>query len=142
MRGRFTLDGKAKIALGVTEQSLDVTGTQVFLRGTNPDPRPGGLLALPSNIGHFTRSRFAVVPEVGATLGYYVTDWMRLSVGYNFLYWSDVVRPGMQIDRNINTNQVPNFGVAPFNTNPPPQRLFRSTDFWAQGLTLGAELNF
>ena len=142
IRGRFTLDGKAKIALGVTQQSLDVSGTQVFLRGVNPDPRPGGALALPSNIGHFTRSRVAVIPEVGATIGYYATDWMRVSVGYNFLYWSDVVRPGDQIDRNINTNQVPNFGVTPFNTNPPPQRLFRSTDYWAQGLTFGVELNY
>ena len=142
MFGRFTLDGRAKMAMGVTQQSLDVQGTQQFLVGVNPDPRPGGLLALPSNIGHFTRSRFAVVPEVGVSIGYYATNWMRISAGYNFLYWSDVVRPGDQIDRNLNTNQIPNFGVLPANVTPPPQRLFRSTDYWAQGLTLGVELNF
>src|SRR5262249_23740520 len=85
----------------------------------DPDPPPdrprppnagtigaGGLLTGPGNIGSSTTGRFSVVPEVGMNLGYYVTDWMRLSVGYNFLYWSGVARPGEQIDRRVNLNNA------------------------------------
>ncbi len=144
LRGRWTLDGRFKLAMGVTEQNLTVNGSQVFLVGANPDPRPGGLLALPSNIGSFSRTSFAVVPEVGGSVGYYVTDRVRLSVGYNFLYWSSVVRPGEQIDRNLNSQQIPGFNfpnVTP-STTPPPVRLFNTSGYYAHGLTFGVEFNF
>lgn len=141
--GRLTLDARARVAFGVTSQNLTVEGTQTFLVGVNPDPRPGGLLALPSNIGSFSSTRFSVVPEIGGSVGYYVTDWLRLSVGYNFLYWSSVVRPGDQIDRNLNSNQIPGFNVPiVLSTDPPPRRLFSPTDYWAHGLTFGAEVHF
>jgi hypothetical protein len=152
MFGRLTLDGRVKLALGITQQELTVDGNQQIIGRNNPDPRPGGLLALPSNIGSFSSSRFSVVPEVGGSVGYYVTDWMRLSVGYNFLYWSSVIRPGDQIDRNLNSDQIPNFNLVPvagggfrparISTDPPPQRLFNPTDYWAHGLTFGVEVNF
>jgi hypothetical protein len=149
--GRMTLDGRVKVALGVTQQDLTVEGNQQIIGRNNPDPRPGGLLALPSNIGTFSSSRFSVVPEIGGSVGYYVTDWMRLSVGYNFLYWSSVIRPGDQIDRNLNSNQIPNFNLVNVNgvlrpavisTDPPPRHLFNPTDYWAQGLTFGVEVHF
>jgi hypothetical protein len=141
--GRWTVDGRAKLALGVTSQSVDVQGGQSVVGAVNPDPRPGGLLALPSNSGPRSRGTFGVVPEVGVSLGYYVTDWMRLSAGYNFLFWSNVARPGGQIDRNINSNQLPNFNVPPVaSIDPPPARLLNGTSYYAHGLTFGVELNF
>ncbi|MGG7379585.1 BBP7 family outer membrane beta-barrel protein, partial [Escherichia coli] len=60
----------------------------------------GGLLALPSNIGNFQRNRFGVVPQVGLKVGYNLTDNLRVYVGYDFLWWCNVVRPGDQIDTN------------------------------------------
>ena len=35
------------------------------------------------------------------TLGYQLTETVRLYAGYNFLYWTNVARPGAQIDRNL-----------------------------------------
>ena len=51
--------------------------------------------------------------------------------GYSFMYWSNVVRPGDQIDRNLNPNLIPTsatFGgpatprqpTAPFRTSVSP----------------------
>ena len=57
-----------------------------------------------SNIGHFSQSQFAVVPEIGVKLGYQLTPNLRLQAGYNFLFWSNVVRPGQQIDTSVNPN--------------------------------------
>ena len=100
---------------------------------------PGGLLALPSNIGRFSRDRFGLIPEVNLNVGYQLTDHLRLFVGYDILYWSNVVRPGDQISRSINPTQQLGgtlMGVAA----PLPQ--FHTTDFWAQGVSLGLDLQF
>ena len=54
--------------------------------------------------------------------------------GYNFMYWSNVVRPGDQIDRNINPNLAPVFGGTAGGVGAAaPARLNRETDFWAHG---------
>lgn len=144
MRDRFTIDGRAKLALGVTDQQLEINGNQTLRRNGTTMNFAGGLYALSSNIGRFRQSRFAVVPEVGISAGYYVTDSIRLSVGYNVLYWSSVIRPGQQIDRNLNGNLIPNFdlvGVPPSQAARPAV-LFKTTDYWAQGITFGMEIQF
>jgi hypothetical protein len=104
----------------------------------------GGVLALPNaNIGQYSRDVFSVVPEIGVTLGYQVTSRWRATLGYNFLYWSNLIRPGDQIDTTIDVTRVPRF--LPPNSNvqpvfpPRPTVLFASTDFWAQGISFGAE---
>jgi hypothetical protein len=144
LRDRFTLDGRAKLALGVTDQQLEITGNQTLRRNGVTRTYVGGLYALGSNIGRFSQSRFAVVPEVGISAGYYVTDRVRLSVGYNLLYWSSVIRPGQQIDRNLNGNLIPNFDLAgiPPSQAARPAVLFKTTDYWAQGITFGVEVQF
>jgi len=72
-----------------------------------------------------------------------VTDWCRLSVGYNFLYCSSVLRPGNQIDRVLDETLIPNFGtgVAPAGQSRPAP-ILRGSDFWAQGLNFGVEFRF
>lgn len=148
---RFTLEGEAKLALGVTHETSTVDGFFTVPPGVfNPDPRRGGLLAEPSNIGTFSRDRFAVVPEVGLRLGYDVHDCVRLTVGYNLLYWSSVMRPGDQIDRNIDVTNIPNFQARDANGNlittpvspARPMALLKDTDYWAQGLTFGIEFRY
>jgi hypothetical protein len=92
----------------------------------------------------FERDRFSVIPEVGINLGYQITDGLKIFVGYNFLYWSNVVRAADQIDRTLDINQIPNFRGT---TNPPaPQRRpfvpFKETSFIAHGLTAGLEYRY
>jgi hypothetical protein len=142
--GSWFIDGRAKIALGDNHETLNIGGNQVI---TTPagvtSVFTGGLLALPSNIGHFNKDVFAVVPEVGLKVGYQFSDCLRFTVGYDLTYWSRVIRPGGQIDTVLDANQIPNFGAnAPPVANPRPVVLFRETDFWAQGISFGVELRY
>jgi hypothetical protein len=141
--GRFILGGFTKVALGDVHESVSITGNTVFTPvGRMPVTLPGGLLALDSNIGTHFQNRFAVVPEVGVKVGYRITDWCRAFVGYNFLYISDVMRPGEQIDLRVNTAQLPLLGQAPGAAVPPPIVPFRHTDFWAQGVNFGFQFTW
>jgi hypothetical protein len=97
---------------------------------------PNALFAKASNIGRTKADAFAVVPEVNLNIGYEFNSNLMAYVGYNFLYWSDVIRPGDQIDPNVNTLFPINIG-APF-----PARKFDHTDFWAHGVNFGVALRF
>lgn len=140
-RGRWFVGGRASVALGVNSQTIDISGSTVITPpGGTPTSYPGGLLTQPSNIGHYTRSAFAVVPEVGVRAGAQITEHARVFVGYNFLYMSNVVRAGDQIDLRVNPNQLPpNNGLG----GPAlPAFTPKTTDFWAQGISLGLELRY
>lgn len=135
--GRWDFDLKTKLGIGETQQMVNISGSDVITDPVNGVRTfNGGLLAQPSNIGSYTRNRFAFAPEVGFTVGYHVTEHFRLFAGYNFLYLSSVVRPAEQIDRTVNVNQI----APPIAGGPArPAFTFHSTDFWAQGVTAGIE---
>jgi hypothetical protein len=148
-RGRWLFGAQAKVGLGCVQQALDIQGSTTLTQAAtgNNIVAPGGLYAQPSNIGSHSQSRFAVAPEVGLRVGYQFTDHISAFVGYNFLYLSSVIRPGDQIDRSIDVRQVP-FGLGSTVMLPPPPgvqhpiALFRTTDFWAQGVNVGLEIRY
>jgi hypothetical protein len=141
-RGRWVLDLRGKIAFGVTHEIIDINGSTVITTPTGQvSTFRGGLLAQASNIGSFTDDVFAVVPEANVNLGYQLTNHLGVFIGYTFLYWSRVVRPGDQIDRGL--PELPFFptGIHPVG-EPRPALNIKQTDFWAQGLNFGAELRW
>ena len=95
-------------------------------------------MARQTNIDEYGDDDFAVVPEVGITLRYQLTCRLRATFGYSFIYWSDVARPGEQIDTRLNPNLFPPEQV-PFSGALRPRFVFRDTDFWAQGLNFGVD---
>ncbi len=135
-----------KIALGQTTEVVKIDGaTAVYtpvLGGIATERFPGGLYALPTNIGRYTQGVFAVVPEGTFKIGLKLGDTGRFYVGYNFLYLSDAVRAGDQLDRTINPSQIPvlngNGGLAADRPRP----FFNRSDFWMQGLMLGLETRY
>ena len=138
--GNWSLDARASVALGVTQQELDINGTQTRLRpGQAPANFRGGLLAAGPNLGHFTRDRFSVVPEATVNLGYWLTDNLRAYVGYNFLYWTNVIRPGDQIDHVVDLSFVPNGPAVTPSGQLRPAPLFKQTDLWVTGINFGVE---
>ncbi len=137
--GRLFLDVNGKVALGDVVQIVDIQGvtTTTDALGGVITSR-GGLLALNSNIGHYDRNRFAVLPEVTFNVGYRVCDWMRVFVGYNFLYLSSVVRAPDQINRTVNPTGIPLNGGTVMGA-PQPTFAFHGTDFYAQGINFGLQ---
>ncbi|QDU22004.1 BBP7 family outer membrane beta-barrel protein [Urbifossiella limnaea] len=122
--GRFSVTGRMAVALGTTTSERDVTRTRVVVPGlTN-----GGLAGLTPvtlvNVGaRDQQSDFAVAPEFGLKFGWRAADALHLTAGYSFQYWSRVRRAQEHFD------------LGGFAANP-------TTDFWAQGLSLGLELRY
>jgi len=144
--GRWSIDGRGQLAIGGNSQLLDISGSQRFVAPNGTVQNfTGGLLAEPSNIGHFHHSAFSFVPQIGVNVGYQILPGLRGFVGYNFLYWTNVIRPGTSIDRSLDVTQIPNFPLNPEPAPVPgkhPAPVFNETNFWAQGITFGLEMTY
>lgn len=143
-QGRLACQVRATVGFGETHETVAVSGAQLRITRTGEATvSPGNLLALPTNMGLTTRNQFAVVPEVGINFGWWLTDNVRVNLGYNFLYWSNVVRPGDQVDPVVDISQIPNFrsGV-PFTGFARPTVVPNDTDIWAQGINAGLEFRW
>jgi hypothetical protein len=143
---RFDTSVLAKVALGDNYQTVSINGnTSVTGFGLPTGITPGGLFTQATNIGQQSRNEFAVVPETQVQLGYRVTSAFRIFVGYDFLYMSNVVRPGNQIDTTLNlTGNSALTGVSPSTLTGAarPAALFNGSSFWAQGVNIGASYQF
>jgi hypothetical protein len=139
----FTLD--TKLGLGWTDQEVEIGGVTTLFEppGRFVDLLQGGILAVPSNSARQSHDTFSVVPEISVNVGVELFDCIRAYVGYDLLYWSSVVRPADQLDRVIDTRQIPtdvDFGIAGTTLVPSPP--FVRTDFWAHGFHVGAAVHF
>jgi hypothetical protein len=142
-RWGFQLLGK--MALGGSFYDTDIGGmtttTVTPSAGGTPSATStaGSVLSQPTNIGNYGSSSFAAVGELGATVDWAIWSQCRLSVGYTFLWWSQVARAASQVDPSVNPTQFP-----PGTLSGPaaPAYHLRTTDFWGQGLNLGFEYQF
>jgi hypothetical protein len=112
--GKFAIDLTGKCAIGTTVQSVERNGQPVTHQSSHGEKRHN--------------SRFAVIPEATANIGYQVTDWWRVQIGYNFLYWNKVGRAADQ------QALIPGATAGPATKN--------YSDFWAQGINFGMEFRF
>jgi hypothetical protein len=140
-RGYWTLDGLVRLAVGNTRQTVQISG-QSTINDPSSVPAiqsfPAGFLALGSNSGEYSQNQFAVVPEFGLACGYQLTEHIRLTVGYTGIYWSNVVRPGQHMSRDINPNLLPPVATPTTGARRPAFE-FDTIDYWAQGINLGGE---
>jgi hypothetical protein len=137
---RLSLNTTGRLGLGAMSETVSINGNStVFALNTPPANFAGGFLALPTNIGSYHRSVFALVPRVGVKLGYNILPRLKVHVGYDMIYCNKVVRPGDQIDLALNTSQALGH---PLVGQPRPAFTFHGSDLWAQGLDVGAELRF
>ncbi len=144
--GHVLVEGTFKVAVGTTSENLLVAGGQLR---TLPDATsvssPAGLLALPSNIGSHHINKFAQVPELSLKLSAPVASHVTVSAGFSAMYWSRVMRPAQQIDRDLDVRQIPNFpgaASAPPTGFGQPDVSFRQSDLWALGISVGVGINW
>jgi hypothetical protein len=137
--GPWSIDATGSVALGASHEVLNVTGHFTAVNYKNSSG-PEGIFAQPSNSGRHGASDFAAVPEVQLKIGYRPTAWMRITLGYDFIYYSSVVRPGDQINRNLPKGQTFLQGDVVSATEPVP--LFNTTSFFAHGINVGVEINY
>jgi len=138
-QGRFFVNGTGKIALGGVQQLVNADGLFATTLPAGTTVTPGGFFVAQTNSGRHARDQFAWVPEVTINVGANLTDHVRASVGYNFLWINNVVRPGDQVDRVQNPTQFAPTGlVGPARPAVP----FNDTSFWAQGFNFGLEFRY
>jgi hypothetical protein len=140
--GAFYIAAKTKVAIGVTHSSLRISGSSQVFNPTTGETfftDQGGVLALATNIGEHSKDSFAVIPEAEISVGFHLTENLRIYAGYSFVYWSDVMRPGEQIDHTINPVFLPTSDAfGPAAGGPArPRVLLETTDFWLHGISAG-----
>lgn len=140
-RGRWTTNLTTRLALGNLAREVTIDGaTTVTVPGVAPITRAGGLLAQTTNIGVYKDDKFAVLPEVQFNLGYQLNCRTKLTVGYDFRYLGDVVRPGDIIDPTVNGTLLdPNLT---FDGPARPRFDWNDSEMWLMGLSLGIACNF
>lgn len=118
--GRWTADLQSTLAVGVTVGHADFDRTRAT---TTTVPGLGAVPAVLRGGAGGTSDLFAVVPEVGLKFGYQAAESVRLTAGYDFLYWSRVRRAQELYDLSGTLRGG-------------------GTDVWAQGLTLGLDVRY
>ena len=145
-RSCWSLDVTGKVALGGTTTTTTIDGiTQTWETINSPDvdtSDPGGLLALPTNIGRYRQGEFAVMSELEVALRQELTCNLWLRPGYNLLTWSRVGRAVDQIDLGVNPSQIPPGNLDTLVGEARPAFTPATTSFWAQGLNVGLEYQF
>lgn len=144
-RGPFTLSLMGKLSMGNMRETLTIFG-----RSSRTPPAgvatnfTGGLLALPTNMGTYTKDDFAIIPEAEFKLTCRITERLEASIGYSFMFWSDIAMAGQQVDMSVanmptvNASQLMGGGlVGPAN---PAFGGIQDTDFWIHALSIGFTL--
>ncbi len=138
-RGRWTLLTIGRLGLGGTAERVNISGSSVATSAGQSVTSSGGLLALPTNIGTYSHGGFTVLPQLEMKLAFILTPTIRLSVGYDIMYWSRVVRPGQAVDLYVNPSQGQGHALS---GTPGPLFGFQETQLLVQGLSTGIEFRF
>lgn len=134
---RWRLDLAGKLALGGMSQQATIQGSTTV---NSEPPSDGGILALPSNSGTHQQTKFAVLPEFATTLNYELGECWNVSLGYTLLVVTNVLRPGDQINTDVDPRQFPPPAAGgPFTA---PWFKFNDSDIWLQGISVGLERTF
>lgn len=138
-RGCWYYDVTGKIGLGNMSETVTITGQSISRVGSTQFVLPNsGLFAQPTNVGTYTEEKFVAIPEIGLNVGWRATNCLDFNIGYTFIYYSSVARPGDVIDTTVNTSQAGGPLVGPAR----PAFKFNDSDLVIHGLNFGATLKW
>ncbi|MEL6896369.1 MAG: BBP7 family outer membrane beta-barrel protein, partial [Planctomycetota bacterium] len=138
---RIWLETTTRVAIGNNHREVSINGSTTSVLNGVTTNHSSGIFAQRSNIGVYQDDAFVMIPELGITLGVRITDSLHATLGYNVVYFPNVLRAQDQIDTDLNPNLFPP-EANPFSGALRPRYLARESDFYAHGLTLGAQLVF
>jgi hypothetical protein len=113
--GRWSADVSGKLGIGAMCEGVNVSAVAT-----------GPVLGTTGFNRRSSRNEFALVPELEVRVGYNITQHFHAFVAYDLLFLNHVARPG---DQNI---------ASYLGTTPT----VNSSDFWAQGVSLGLEFTY
>jgi hypothetical protein len=136
----WSVELNGQVALGGTSSTLVLQGeTVAATAGGQSNTTESGLLVQSTNGGTYKHDTFSTLSEVGITLRRQFACGLAARFGYSYLYWSDVLRAGEQLDLSINTSQIP---PGTLEGEPRPAVPLNTNGFWAQGMHFGLDYQF
>jgi hypothetical protein len=133
--GRFFVNGFGKFGFGTVRQ--DLSANEVVFNVDGADV-PFTVYPSPTNTRE-SRNRVAYILEGNLTAGFYLTDNLSISAGYNILAMTRMARPAGSSLPSQGNGRV-SFGT---EDNPVPlTSIFSESRYFAHGLTLGLELRY
>jgi Putative beta barrel porin-7 (BBP7) len=139
----FSMGVMGKVAFGVTEQRYKTEGETIWSSaGFGRQFASGGVLVQPNNQVHRTRWKFGWVPEINANIGVELLEHLRFTVGYSILWWNKVVRVGTQIDRDVNSGQIPRDPSFYTPAVQAPDDHLKEQGFWMRSVNFGVCFDF
>ncbi|MFO0928166.1 MAG: BBP7 family outer membrane beta-barrel protein [Gemmataceae bacterium] len=129
-----------KLAIGGTNESLTTNATSTVRNSAGLFLSSDRALYLaPGNIGRFSDTSFALMPEVNLKLALDVNRNLRFTVGYTYIALTQAARAAEQID----SRATPQVVGAPSTEGPAPATPdIHSRYFWAHGLDVGLRFSF
>lgn len=137
--GIWSLNTQVQLGLGVTRSNVTASG---FSLRSEPQAGGGvvtsqsdtGLLVRSTNSGSRDYNELAVAPEIHLSLTRHLWNNWDLSIGYQFLYLSRVLRAAEQIDPLLNQSDL-TIGGFTGSRRPDPTAVYN--DLLAHGITFG-----
>ena len=140
--GPFYLSALAKVGLGGLHESAQINGGTTISANGATSSYTGGVLAQQTNSGTHERDRLAYLCEGRIDVGWRPANWLRVFVGYDFLFVSGVARASGLID-GVDSRVVPQLHPTGTSTVATyPAFSWGSNGFWVQGLETGLELRW
>jgi hypothetical protein len=139
--GAWSVFVGGRVGLGINQEHLEATGRTLLTGSAGTSQYLFGGLFVPPNLSRADRSPIGYMTEVNFRLGYQITPQWIASIGYTFLYWGNVIRPEGQINPAIDPRNVPS-SLSYNPAAPVPPFALHSTNYWAQGLTVGLEYHY
>lgn len=127
-----TVQFLGKCGVGNMRQTVDITGSSTF-----NGPTTGGLFARPSNTGLYRRDRVSWTPEASVKLIAAIRENISVTVGYTFMYWTNVALAGDQVNTLVNSQALFNGGGTDVTTFS-----FNNTDYWVQTIDIGLSVGY
>lgn len=138
------VDGLVKIAIGANRRTVTINGTTINnVPGGGTAQFEGGLLTSEAtNIGRYSDTSVAVIPEFRLGVGTYVTNNLSVRAGYNVIIWDAVARAGDQLppDLAVDPRNLP--PVQPGGGLDPNFAGIFGSALIAHGFDFGVQLTF
>ncbi|HLW68427.1 MAG TPA: BBP7 family outer membrane beta-barrel protein [Gemmataceae bacterium] len=141
IQGPWRFNMVAKIGAGWSHARLYADGRTTPLNPPAP-AYPGGLLADPTYSYRSSLDQFTWIPEFQGRIAYAILPRMSVYAGIDYLFITNLARPGQQIDQVVNPTQVPMIGTGILVGPARPMVPKVNSTFTAEGLLFGMEFRY
>ena len=134
-KGKWLVNVRGKIGLGVVTNEVEIRGsTRSFVGDTTTATDDAGFLALQTNRGKHSQTKFAYVPELNGMLKRRMGKHTTAHVGYTVLWLPDVVQAADHVPTSIDPRNLP---IEQPGAGPDPKFEFVTDSLVMHGLNFG-----